>query len=174
MANNAFKAKTLSTLITSAREYAKLLESFYIFQSDDFKNKNFYIISFNEENFLHLTGVKTNLKALNFYEKCFEGTISEMDFDCDSNKILKGKVKEKMKHLPNICSIIHQCHELEETFSKGRVTCTLVATQKDFTIGFDGVDVLYPKTLMHKNRVDSSKAVTHFELYKVKKTAKAS
>ena len=79
-----------------------------------------------------------------------------------------------MKHLPNICSIILQCYELEESFSKGRVTCILVGTQKDFTVGFDGVDVLYPKTLMHKNRVDSTKATAHFETYKVKKTAKAS
>lgn len=174
MENTSFKAKSISALITSAREYARLLESFYIFQSDDFKSRNFYIISFNEENFLHLTGVKTTLKALDFYKKCFEGTISGADFDCDSDKILKGKVKEKMKHLPNICSIILQCYELKESFSKGRVTCILVGTQKDFTVGFDGVDVLYPKTLMHKNRVDSTKAITHFETYKVKKTAKAS
>ena len=49
-----------------------------------------------------MTGINTKLKATVFFEKCFEGTITQEDFDCDSTEELKGKVREKLKNLITI------------------------------------------------------------------------
>ncbi len=169
MGNKSFKQTIISLLKISAKEYAKLTYFLYVFQSDRFNGRKSYIISFDPENFLHLTGVKTKMHALDFYNKCFDGTILEIDFDCDSTKEIKGKVKEKMHYLSQIGEIVVRCDKLEECFSKGKVTCVLAVTQGEFTIGFDGSKILFPKSLMHKNRIDESKAITQFKLDKIKK-----
>lgn len=109
------------------------------------------------------------MHAAEFYRKCLDGGIKDDEYDCCSSKELKGKVKEKMKYLPRVTEIILKCEELEERFSKGRVTCILAVAQGEFTMGFDGGNVLFPRTLMHKNRVDPSKRIIRFEKYKIEK-----
>ena len=49
-----------------------------------------------------MTGINTKLKATEFFDECFNETISMENFDCDSSEELKGKVREKIKNLVTI------------------------------------------------------------------------
>lgn len=56
----------LGTIIEAAAEYSKLIGRVFCFESSSFLYQRKYTIYFDAANFLHLTGVKTHLKAKNF------------------------------------------------------------------------------------------------------------
>lgn len=60
-------------------------------------------VSFRKSHFLHLTGVKTNLSARRFYEKCMAGKLSEEDFQIDNT----GKVQQKLRVLPFLHDVLY-------------------------------------------------------------------
>ena len=113
-----FKESIRNKLIIAAAEYKKLIGIAFIIQSKDFILRKQYILRFHEDNFLHLTGVITSLFAKTFFEKCLDGTIDVNGFICDSTNDLKGKVKEKMRHLSDIGSFFDKELVFQEIFEK--------------------------------------------------------
>ena len=70
---------------------------------------SYYIVSAHEDNYLHLTGVHTNLGASAFFQKCYDGTLEENDFDFNkdgqSESEIKGSVRRKINALGAIMGI---------------------------------------------------------------------
>ena len=160
MENKPFKETIKERLIESATKYSSLLNKRIILSSDDFLMKRKYVVRFFETNYLHLTGVRTSLSAIDFYNKCFKGEISFDDFDCESTKQLKGLVRLKMRNLININKFFVEEIEVQEDFEKGSIKCLLGASDNKCTIGF--VDAKYcvrPKTILDKNHLDKTKPV---------------
>lgn len=94
------------------------------------------------------------------FEKCFNESIVEQDFDCDSTKEIKGIVRKKIKHLVNFGDIFNQKLFFQEKFEKGRVSCVIATTNGECTIGF--VDAKYcvrPKTILDKNHLNKNKQI---------------
>ena len=109
---------------------------------------------------MHLTGIKTSLSPLDFFNKCFAGTLLLDDFDCDSTTQLKGLVRLKTRNLVNINSFFNGEIEVQEDFEKGTIKCLLGASDNLCTIGF--VDAKYcvrPKTILDKNHLDKNKTI---------------
>ena len=68
MVEQSFKEKVRLKLMDCAVLYYDLLVwKDYLIFSRDFKYQKYYIVSAFEDNFLHLTGVHTNLKAKKFW-----------------------------------------------------------------------------------------------------------
>lgn len=158
--NNSFKATVRKQLIEASKSYSKLLDVKISIFSEHFEFSNQYTLRFYKTNFLHLTGVKTSLSAEEFFEKCFNKSIVEQDFDCDSTKETKGIVRQKMKHLVKIGDIFNKKLLFQEKFEKGKVACVIATTNGECTVGF--VDAKYcvrPKTILDKNHLNKNKQI---------------
>ena len=160
MKTKPFKETIRNHLIESAKKYRFLLNKRIVLSSDAFANRNEYIIRFYETNFLHLTGVKTKLSTMEFFDKCVGGEITLDDFDCESTNQIKGLVRLKMRNLINIDTFFNDEIEVQEDFEKGSIKCLLGTSDNKCTIGF--VDARYcvrPKTILDKNHLDKNKAI---------------
>lgn len=77
-------------------------------------------MSAHEDNYLHLTGVHTNLGASAFFQKCYDGTLEESDFDFNkdgqSESEVKGSVRRKINALGAIMGIFSGGTIAEEDF----------------------------------------------------------
>jgi len=66
---------------------------------------SFYEVAFHRSNFLHLTGVilnrETTKSAINFYEKCIDGRLSEDDFMLSKD----GTTEQKLDVIENMMNI---------------------------------------------------------------------
>lgn len=161
-----FKTTVRKQLVKAAISYSKMLNVKIIISSDLFNSSKKYILRFYKTNFLHLTGVKTNLTAEDFFNKCLYNTITEDDFDCDSTNEIKGFVRQKIKHLINFNSIFAQKLFVQEDFVKGKVSCNIATTNGDCTIGFIDAKYCYrPRTILDKNHLDKQKNIV--EVYPV-------
>ena len=101
---NSFKENVRKQLLVAAQEYFSLLNKTVIIKSEDFEFQKIYIIKFDKTNFLHLTGVISTLKAGDFFEKCYNSSISIDDYDYDEVKN-KTNIKNKLRCLATISSI---------------------------------------------------------------------
>ena len=148
----AFKKNILASICGGARQYkAVFLDYEYEICSKAFSAQGSYIISATKSNFLHLTGVNTNLTAEQFFDKAFDRSLTVDDFDfCkkgQSEKIVKGSVRRKVEFLPCLARIFSATTLVEEGFEKGRISCTLAVSEDSFTLGFIAVPKCRPKTL---------------------------
>lgn len=156
----SFKSKTYNKLLISAKKYYTLLDKQIILISNKFEKQKIYKIRFYKDNFLHLTGVKTSLSAEDFFDRCFNKTISLCDFDCESTSMLKGLVRKKIRNLVNIDTFFDNKIYVEENFSKSSIRCALASTNNVFTIGFaDAKYHLRPQTLLDKNCLNKNKEI---------------
>ena len=88
MVEQSFKERVRLKLMDCAVLYYELLvQKDYLIFSRNFRYQKYYIVSAFEDNFLHLTGVHTNLKAKNFFEKCYQKTLEDGDFEINLIKI---------------------------------------------------------------------------------------
>ena len=109
---------------------------------------------------MHLTGVKTSFSAKDFFDLCYEETITLNDFDCDSSNSLKGQIRRKLHNLMNIDTFFTQILEVQEGFEKGTNKCLLAASDDRCTIGFaDAKYYVRPKTILDKNHLDKNKPI---------------
>lgn len=129
----------------AAQQYFTLLNKTIVIKSDKFKYQEKYSIKFNEENFLHLTGVISKLNAKEFFDKCFDSSIDEDDFDYDAVKN-KTNIKNKLRCLITIPTMFSKELLAQEQFEKNRVICKIATTDWSFTLGFTGGKYcVYPK-----------------------------
>lgn len=69
--NISFKERVKNIAILEADAYQRIyVENTYLIFSTQFKNNEYYILSAEEDNYLHLIGVNTDLSAKDFFERC--------------------------------------------------------------------------------------------------------
>lgn len=159
----SFKERVRNAAIQHSKDYfSQYVSRDYLVFSDAFHSQPYYIISAEKSNYLHLVGVSTNLSASDFFEKCFNGTLSENDFEISSHgqdaKASKGAIRRKINALPAISGLISTSNLIEESFQKNSVSCTIASSDGSCTLGFIAVPKARPKTLLSGDELDHSKA----------------
>ena len=159
----SFKERVKESVIQNAYSYKKYFVDYeYLLCSTAFVKNEYYIVSAYEDNYLHLTGLHTNLSASVFFEKCYKRTLEESDFDfCKSGqneKEVKGSVRRKINSLPSIMDIFSVGTTVEEDFEKNRIRCALAAGNVSATLGFVVVGKAKPMTLLKGNELNTAKA----------------
>jgi len=164
MENISFKERVKNIAIDCSSKYRDNLCNYeYLVISEAFTNK-YCIINADEDNYMHLIGVNSHLSAQDFYQKCIDKTPTESDFDFNkknqSEKSVKGSVREKIVALPSFCDMFSKTDlKCQQDFSKGKVKCNFASASDKFTIGF--IQEGRPKSLMKNNQLDedSSKPI---------------
>ena len=160
MIEQPFKTTIKEKLTLAANNYSKLINKKIIIASNDFEYAESYVIRFYKTNFLHLTGVKTELSAEHFFEKCLAGSLFEEEFDCDSTDQRKGLVRLKMKHLININTFFNQLLMVQENYGKNAIKCVVATSDGKCTIGFaDAKYCVRPKTILDKNHLKKDQKI---------------
>lgn len=158
----SFKERVRQVLIANSRAYKYYYVDYeYLLCSPAFHNREYYIVAANEDNYLHLTGVHSNLSAQDFFNKCYDGTLKESDFVTEGTykgNDLKGSIRRKINVLPNIPGLFSSGPQIQEDFQKNRVICSFAAGMTSCTIGFTRTARAYPETLLKGNLLDQSSA----------------
>ncbi len=159
----SFKERVKETVIQNAYSYKKyFVEYEYLLCSKAFVKNAYYIVCAHEDNYLHLTGLHTSLDAATFFEKCYNGTLEESDFDfCKSGQNegeVKGSVRRKINSLPAIMDMFSVGTFVEEDFEKNKIRCALATGNVSTTLGFVVVGKAKPMTLLKGNELNSAKA----------------
>ena len=103
-----FSAKqAISVIVQTAKEYElKLNNRHFLVVYRRERDTRDCIVGFRDMNYLHLTGVRTNLSATVFYAACLNGKLSVRDFSVDTG----GKVQQKLQVLPYLPELLyHNC-----------------------------------------------------------------
>lgn len=163
MAAQSFKERVTQVAIAQAKIYEQVFLKYeYLLCSEAFSDKLYYIISAHADNFRHLVGVNTTFSAEEFFVRCLAGTLTENDFDFykrgQSEKEVKGAVRDKIIALPEFLSMMGKPLLAEESFVKNRVHCSFATTDRSATVGFIAADKSKPMTLLRGDRLDSTKS----------------
>lgn len=159
----SFSQHVKETVIQCADLYKKYyVEYEYLLCSKAFEKNEYYVVRAHEDNYLHLTRLHTNLDATSFFEKCYNGSLEECDFDfCkkgQNEKEVKGSVRRKINSLPSIMNMFSTGTSVEEDFEKNRIRCSLAAGNVSATLGFFVAGNAKPMTLLKGNELNLSKA----------------
>ena len=159
----SFKERVKETVIKNAYSYKKYFVDYeYLLCSPAFVTNQYYIVSAHEDNYLHLTGLHTNLDAATFFERCYNGSLKESDFDfCkrgQNEREVKGSVRRKINSLSSVMDMFNIETLVEEDFAKNRIRCALAAGNISATLGFVVVGKAKPMTLLKGNELDLKKA----------------
>ena len=159
----SFKERVRLAMIAAATDYKNnFIDYEYLVYSDSFENKDYYIIDAKEDNYQHLTGVNSLISASSFFEKCYNGTLQESDFDFSKKeqdeKIVKGTVRRKISVLPHMMNIFSKSLMVEECFQKNTVICSFATTDGQLTLGFIDSGKSRPKTLIKGDGLNKSKS----------------
>jgi len=101
------KKSAITIITTAAQNYKNYLQdkNFLIIYQNKQKTETVQV-GFRDNHFLHLTGVKTNLSAQRFYEKCLNHKLSEQEIELDK----QGKSQQKLTVLPFLHELLyHNC-----------------------------------------------------------------
>ena len=120
-----FKQNVLSAICNGAQVYKDIFIDFeYQVFSKAFTRNSFYIISATKSNFLHLTGVNTQLSADQFFDKALNKSLTENDFDFtkkgQTEKMVKSSVRRKVRFLSSLDKIFGKSSLVEESFNKNQ------------------------------------------------------
>ena len=134
----------------------------YLLCSKAFEHSDYYIVSAHADNYLHLTGLHTSLSAEEFFNRCLNGTLEEIDFDFakegQSEKEVKGSVRRKINSLSSMMNMFNGSSMIEEDFAKNRIKCSFATANSDVTLGFIVAGKAKPMTLLKGDELDPSKA----------------
>lgn len=98
------KKKAVDIITVAARDYHKYLQDkHFLLIYQDVKNIEVTQVEFRSNHFLHLTGIKTELSAQRFYEKCLNRKLSVEEIEMDK----KGKVQQKLSVLPFLHELLY-------------------------------------------------------------------
>ena len=161
MNNISFKQRVCQSIIDQSKIYKKIfIDRQYLICSKCFTNRKYYILVANKDNYLHLVGVHTTLTPSEFFEKCFNDTLTEN---------VKGSVRRKISALENINNFFAQELYIEEGFRKNKVSCVIATSDNKITIGFSEGIYSRPKTLLKGNMLNMSTNQIDLILSKEKK-----
>lgn len=161
MEEMSFKERVRKAAIDGAQVYKKnFIDCEYLICSKAFHEKKYYIAKADKSNYLHLIGVHTEMTPEEFFEKCYEGTLTEENFDFEkknqSEKSVKGSVRQKIKVLPDMLQMYGKELVAQEKFKKNRVECAFATADSTHTLGY--ADAGRPKSLLQKNELDQDKS----------------
>ncbi len=169
------KKKAISVITKAAKLYHEKLEDqklLFIYGVPSVINKqiaqnaetimgiNYYEVVFHRSNFLHLTGViinkETTMSAINFYEKCIDGRLSEDDFmlSRDGTTDQKLDVIESMMNIKKTASMIGDFTDRGPKLYSEKVAGNVCACMGFVTDGYTKLNV--PNTLLKKDIRDVS------------------
>lgn len=96
------KTQALSIVYAAASEFQKNLvnKSLLFVCTDKYKKMHFVEVTFDKSNFKHMTGFKTNIDALHFFDLCINRRLKEDDYDFSDD----GTTQLKMQVLPSLVS----------------------------------------------------------------------
>ena len=158
----SFKERVKGIAISEAKNYKRNYVDYeYLVCSSAFLNKDYYIINAKEDNYQHLIGVNSLLKPQVFFEKCYNGTLQETDFDFikrgQPEKSVKGSVRRKITVLPNMMNMFYSNFKVEENFTKNQISCSYATSDNECTLGFINTSKSFPKTLIKGNELNTNK-----------------
>ncbi len=106
----SFKTRVKFVLEECALDYLhNFIGKKYIVYSSNFTKNEYYTIDAKKDNYLHLTGVITNLRASVFFDKCITGALEENDFELgDKNSKPLTLLKGNMLRNPSPVDLIVQ------------------------------------------------------------------
>ena len=164
MTEESFKERVRQEMIKAAKQYKDIYVDYeYLICSEIFEKNDYYIIAAEEDNFQHLTGVHSKIDAKTFFNKCFDGTLTEVDFDLaktgQNEKAAKGTVRRKIQVLPDMMTLMKSDVQVEEGFRKNRVVCSLATADGHCTLGFSESKKARPKSLIKGNELQNPGAV---------------
>ncbi len=158
----SFKERVRQTVIDCSKKYkSNYVDYDYLVCSKAFTKKDYYIISAYEDNYQHLTGVHSLISPQDFFNKCYDGSLSECDFDFikkgQSEKSVKGSVREKIAVLDSTMDLFSYPEiYVEESFHKNRVFCSFATAINSFTLGFANDKYATPKSLLKNNKLSNN------------------
>lgn len=120
-------------------------------------DSKYRIITANERNYLHLTGVHTTMRPDEFYRKAFSGELLVSDFDFIkpnvSEQSVKGSVREKIISLPQMNDFFSKDLLATDGFMQNRMVGTFSTSDVAnlITIGF--VQNGNPMSLLKGNKL---------------------
>lgn len=95
-----------------------------------------------------------------FFDKCYDGTLVEDDFNFNKNgkdeNSIKGSVRRKIKSLEKISTLFQDDILIEEDFRRNKIVCALATTDTQITLGFSDGTVSRPKTLLKGNELKTN------------------
>lgn len=159
MCTVSFKERVKNEAIANASLYqSNFIDYEYLVCSEAF-NSGYYIIKSDKGNYLHLIGIHTTLSTEDFFNKCYDGTLDEADFDFvkpnQSEKSVKGSVREKITVLSDMVRLFGQRLLAEDNFKKNKVECAFATSDNSCTLGFAVSG--RPKSLLKGNKLELSK-----------------
>ena len=149
----SFKTRVKLVLEECALDYLhNFIGKKYIVYSSNFTQNIYYTINAKKDNYLHLTGVITNLKASMFFDKCVARMLKESDFEL-GDKSRKGSIRKKIKVLKTAVNLFDGMHiiNVEERFIKNKVVCSFATSDGRCTLGFILDKNSKPLTLLKGN-----------------------
>lgn len=111
-----------------------------------------------------------------FFDKCFDGTLIEEDFDFSKQgkdeKSIKGSVRRKIQSLERVSTLFENDLLFEENFKKNKIICAIATTDKQITLGFSDGTLSRPKTLLKGNELKTNPLTVDLVLSKKKSEKK--
>ncbi len=159
----SFTSRVVDSVIQCAKQYEAIyVDRSYLIFSDAFINNPFYEIEAHKDNYLHLTGITTQLSARSFFDRCINGTLTESDIEIGSAyhdpKEAKGNIRRKINSLPLIMGLFSDDTYVEEDFQKNRISCTFASANRFATLGFIATPKAVPRTLLKGNELDEERS----------------
>ena len=155
-----FKDRIVECAISCSSIYKDRFGEYdYLVCSEAFEGDHHQEIKAEANNYLHLIGVNTNLSASEFFKKCIDKELKASDFDFiksdQSEKSVKGSVRQKIKALPQMLEMFDKELFAEKNFKKNKLSCLFATADADFTLGF--VETGRPKSLMRRNQLNEKR-----------------
>ncbi|MFV0395770.1 MAG: PBECR4 domain-containing protein [Coprobacillaceae bacterium] len=176
--NISFKQRVRNIAVEEAK-YFKIdyIDTQYLILSKNFKNKEFYIITAEKDNYLHLLGVNTNLSCKDFFDKCYNGTLLEQEFDFNkkgqSEKNVKGSVRRKIATIKYLHKLFYDEFLIEEDYQSNSLRCAIMTSDgNNITLGFSYGYKSYPMSLLKGNQMKSEPVLPDLVLTKGKDNEK--
>ena len=160
----SFAARVKNVVSECSKDYKDFFVDYdYLVCSKGFKQRPYYIIVADKNNYKHLTGIQSPLSPDEFFQKCFNDTLDETEIsfikDGQTENEVKGSIRRKISVLPLITSVFSQDTLVEEDYSKNRIRCSFAAGMEKFTLGFTLASPnTRPMTLLKGKVIDNSKS----------------
>lgn len=157
----SFKERVRLTAIKESKSFKSIfVDKEFLICSHSLKKRDYYILSAEKDNYLHLVGIGTQLSALDFFNKCYDGTLSLDDFDFNKNgqdeSSVKGSVRRKIQSLERLASLFDDDLLIEEGFKRNKISCAIATSDKKITLGFTSGTKSRPKTLLKGNELKTN------------------
>lgn len=137
----------------------------FILFSKAFQSQQYYILNFQPQNYLHLIGVNSLIPPNDFFNKCYNQSLTLNDFDFNKGNNPKstiGSVRRKINALDGLMNLFSHPLYAQEGFKKNNVACAIATTDSaSYTLGLASnkkhKNIVYPMSLMKGNQIDKTK-----------------